>query len=126
MVQGTEAYHSPRLTVSDWNPHPAIRRGAVLYWRGMLQTPSVSVVPVPSAPDLGSLWHGMFNLTLDPIVLLVLLVLVGIFTAVLSVMLVYHWRRFPFEMDLFRRVEHWYLFGVAVLLAAAVFGIFAS
>jgi len=53
----------------------------------------------------------------------VLLALVGIFVATLSVMLIFHWRRFPFETDLFTRVEHWYLFGVFVFIAAAVVGI---
>ena len=89
----------------------------------MLATPSVPALPVPSHVSLGSFSGASFHVTFDPVILTVLLALVGIFVAMLSVMLIYHWRKFPFEHDLFRRVEHWYLFGVFVLFAVAVVGI---
>jgi len=68
---------------------------------------------------------GAFPVTvqLSPAVLAVLTALAAVFVAALSVMLVYHWRRFPYEHDLFRRVERLYLVGVAALLAVAVVGI---
>jgi len=92
----------------------------------MLATPSVPVIPVPANVKLGALFQFPVRITLDPVVLTVLLALVGIFVATLSVMLIYHWRRFPYETDLFARVERWYLAGVFVLLAVAVLGIFIS
>ena len=89
----------------------------------MLQTPAVPVLPTPAHVSLGALSGISVHVTFDPIILTVLLALVGIFVATLSVMLIFHWRRFPFETDLFTRVEHWYLFGVFVFIAAAVVGI---
>jgi hypothetical protein len=49
--------------------------------------------------------------------------LVGILIAALSVMLVYHWRRFPFEHSVFQTAERIYSVGVILLLCAAAFGI---
>ena len=55
--------------------------------------------------------------------LLVLTMLAGIFTAAIAVILVYHWRRFPFEHDTFRTAEHVYIAGVTAFLTLAVLGI---
>ncbi len=54
------------------------------------------------------------------------MLLVGIFTAAATVMLVYHWRRFPFEHDTFRTAERVYLLGTVVLMAVAVAGLLLS
>ncbi len=89
----------------------------------MLQTPAIPALPTPGIQSFGTALQFPLPLTLDPVTLTVVLALVGIFIAALSVVLIYHWRRFQFELELFRRVEHWYLFGVAILLAAAVLGI---
>jgi H+/Cl- antiporter ClcA len=89
----------------------------------MLATPSVPVLPPPSHVSLGSFSGVSFHVTFDPVILTVLLALVGIFVAMLSVMLIYHWRKFPFEQDLFRRVERGYLLGIFVLCTTAVVGI---
>lgn len=79
----------------------------------MLATPTVPVLPVP---DLSSALGGLpLRFELSPVALAVVLALAGIFFAVVSVVLVYHWRRFPFEQDVFDRVERWY-FGVSSLL----------
>jgi len=66
------------------------------------------------------------QLAVSPLVLVVLTMLVGIFVAAMTVMLVYHWRRFPFEHDVFRLAERVYMIGVVLLLAAAVAGILLS
>ena len=89
----------------------------------MFPTPQPSPFLIPDFSGL-----GVFPLTaeISPAVLTVLVALVGIFVAALTVMLMYHWRRFPFEHDLFRRVERLYFFGVVLLLGAAVIGIFLS
>ena len=85
--------------------------------------------PIPqfSTPVLphigGSLGGFSMQLAVSPLVLVVLTMLVGIFVAAMTVMLVYHWRRFPFEHDVFRRAERMYMVGVVLLLAVAVVGI---
>lgn len=78
---------------------------------------------VPMLLSLGSL---PLRLEPTPLALAVLIMLVGIFVAAISVVLIYHWRRFPFERELFRWVERAYLVGVVFLLAVAVLGIFLS
>lgn len=88
--------------------------------------------PIPqfSAPVLphigGTLGNFSMQLAVSPLVLVVLTMLVGIFVAAMTVMLVYHWRRFPFEHDVFRRAERIYMAGVVVLLVVAVVGIFLT
>lgn len=90
----------------------------------MLEGPVLSSL---SASDFFAVWGGLpIHLELSPVVLAALLLPVGIFVAVLSVMLIYHWRRFPFEHDLFRWVERIYLLGVFCLLAVAILGIIFS
>ncbi len=90
----------------------------------MLSTPGI---PEVRTPDLLASWAGFpIYVELSPVVLVVLLLPVGIFVAALSVMLVYHWRRFPFEHDLFRWVERVYLLGVLAFLGVAVIGIVLS
>jgi hypothetical protein len=66
------------------------------------------------------------QLVFSPLVLVVLTMLVGIFVAALSVMLVYHWRRFPFEQGIFLTVERIYFAGVFVLTSVAVLGVLLS
>jgi len=93
----------------------------------MLATPPVPQLTNGALPDLsGSLASLPVQLELSPIALLVLTLLVGIFVAAISVVLVYHWRRFPFEHDTFRTAERLYLAGVIVLLAVSVAGILIS
>ena len=53
-------------------------------------------------------------------------ILVGIFIAAVTVVLIYHWRRFPFEHEIFQSAERMYLSGVVFLLALAVLGIFIA
>jgi hypothetical protein len=90
----------------------------------MLEGP---VVPSVQAPDLLASWGGFpVRVELSPLVLSVLLALAGVFVAAVSVMLVYHWRRFPFEQELFRWVERVYFLGVVVLLGVSVLGIVLS
>lgn len=82
----------------------------------MLPTPTVPVIP---QSDLAGALGG-FPLTLDlsPIALMIVLLLAGLFFAAISVIMVYHWRRFPYERTVFDRVERWY-FRVAGLLVGA-------
>lgn len=93
----------------------------------MLATPPVPQFTNAALPDFGgSLAALPLQLEITPLALVVLTLLVGIFVAAISVVLVYHWRRFPFEHDTFRLAERFYLVGVAAFLAVAVFGILIS
>ncbi|MCC6934097.1 MAG: hypothetical protein IT406_00150 [Candidatus Yanofskybacteria bacterium] len=86
------------------------------------QVPQLSQAPLP---EFRMAWGGeALRLEISPLSLVVLTLLAGIFVAAMSVVLVYHWRRFPFEHETFRRAERVYLFGVVVFLAMAVAGIF--
>ena len=69
--------------------------------------------------DIGGL---PLTFELSTTALLALLLLVAIFWAALSVVLIYHWRKFPYEAATFRRVERWYVFGSAVFFVAALAG----
>jgi hypothetical protein len=85
---------------------------------------NAAVAPQFQAPDLLSELGSLpVTVQLSPAVLSILVALGAVFVAALSVMLVYHWRRFPYEHDLFRRVESLYLTGVALLLGVALVGI---
>lgn len=90
----------------------------------MLEPPTAALY---QAPDLLS-GIGAFPIAveLSPASLSVLLALGAVFVGALSVMLVYHWRRFPYEQDVFRRVERLYFSGTLVFLAVAVVGILMS
>ncbi len=84
-------------------------------------------VPEPprvDTPDFLTAWGGFpVRVELSPLVLAVFLALAGIFVASVTVILIYHWRRFPFEHEVFRWVERVYLLGTLVLLGLALFGI---
>lgn len=93
----------------------------------MVATPTVPVLSSGQSLSFsGLLEHLPISIQLTPVALLMCLVLAGIVVATLSVVLVYHWRRFPFEHDLFRRVERWYWVGVILLIATALAGIIAA
>ncbi len=93
----------------------------------MLATSPVPQFSTPALPRLwGSLGGFSVQLQISPLVLVVLTMLVGIFVAAMTVMLVYHWRRFPFEHDVFRVAERVYTVGVVILLTMAVVGIFLT
>lgn len=72
---------------------------------------------------MGSLGTFPLHVETSPLALVVLTMLAGIFAAAVSVILVYHWRRFPFEHETFQTAERIYLFGVVVFLAISVIGI---
>lgn len=91
---------------------------------GSTPTPLFSPPPIPHIG--GPLGSFTLQLGVSPLMLVVLTMLVGIFVAAVSVMLVYHWRRFPFEQEVFRTVENVYMAGVALLLVTAVVGILLS
>ena len=74
----------------------------------------------------GSLGSFPLHLEATPLALVVLSMLVGIFVAAVSVILVYHWRRFPFEHETFAIAERIYFIGTACLLIIAVVGILIS
>jgi len=71
---------------------------------------------------------GNFPIPIDisPLVVGIIFVLVGIFVAAISVILIYHWRRFPFEYERFKWVERVYLSGTGALLAIAAASVIAS
>jgi hypothetical protein len=92
--------------------------------------PVTPAVPNIFNPSVGPLSDGLdiFPVVLDlsPTALLILTILTGIFIAAVSVVLVYHWRRFPFEHETFRTAERVYFAGTFVFLAVAVIGILIS
>lgn len=93
----------------------------------MLSTPQVPQLSQAPIPELRMLWGDTpLRLEASPLSLVVLTMLVGIFVAAVTVVLVYHWRRFPFEHETFRYAERVYLLGVAVFLVIAVVGILIS
>jgi len=63
---------------------------------------------------------------LSPLGLGIVFVLVCILFATVSLVLIYHWRRFPYEQEVFDRVEKIYLIVAAVLMAVSVVAILAS
>ena len=71
---------------------------------------------------------GGFAVQLDfsPMALGIILALVAIFFATVTVILVYHWRRFPYDQAVFDSVERVYVIVSAVLLAVSILGILAS
>jgi len=93
----------------------------------MVVSPSVPPISAAGLPDLtGALGSFPISIELSSLVLVVLTVLVGIFIGAVSVVLIYHWRRFPFEHDIFRTAERVYLSGVALMLVGVVIGILAA
>lgn len=109
------AYRATRIWYTDGMALPAITPVIV----PQFTNPVVSVFS-------GNLASFPIILAVSPLVLIVLTMLAGIFVAALSVMLVYHWRRFPFEHDVFYTVERVYIAGVVVLLVVVVFSILLS
>lgn len=90
----------------------------------MLSTP---LIPQGPAPTWGSILAGFpLQVDLSPIALAVVLVLVCILFAAVSIVLVYHWRRFPFEQEVFDRVEKVYMLVSGILLAISVLAIVLS
>ena len=87
----------------------------------MLTAPAI---PPVIAPDLANALGGFpFHFDFSPLAMGIVLALVAIFFAVVTVVLVYHWRRFPFDQEVFDRVERWYFVVSGVLLAVSLIGI---
>lgn len=63
---------------------------------------------------------------LSPLVLVSLASLVGVFIAAVTVILLYHWRRFPFEHEIFKTAERVYIGGILMLGAIVGLGILFS
>ena len=63
---------------------------------------------------------------LSPLLLVSLASLAGVFIAAVTVILLYHWRRFPFEHDTFKMAERVYIGGVIALGAIVGLGILLS
>lgn len=61
---------------------------------------------------------------LAPVGLMIVIMLVSVFFATLSVILIYHWRRFPYEQTVFHRVERLYFLVAFVLLGISIVCIF--
>ncbi|MBP6885848.1 MAG: hypothetical protein KBC02_01225 [Candidatus Pacebacteria bacterium] len=88
------------------------------------QLPRITGVPFP---DLQSVWTSLpVTVELSPLVLVSLASLVGVFIAAVTVILLYHWRRFPFEHEIFKTAERVYIGGVIALGAIAGLGILFS
>ena len=90
----------------------------------MLVTPQIPRLFSGLFPDTASTITSLpLRIEVSSLMLIVLAVLVGIFIATITVILLYHWRRFPFEVETFRTAERIYLSGVVIFLAVAVIGI---
>lgn len=92
-----------------------------------LTPPSIPRIAPAGVSEFTNSWASLpLSIEISPLVLVVLTVLAGIFIAAMTVVLIYHWRRFPFEHEIFRTAERVYLGGVVVFLAVAVVGILIS
>ena len=90
----------------------------------MIATPTV---PVMSGGDLTTFLGGLpLHFELSQAALAIALALVGILFATVSVVLIYHWRRFPFEQEVFARVERLYFLVATVLLVMSVLFVFIA
>ena len=90
----------------------------------MFQTPQLPHLAPRGISDFTGSWASLpLQLDISPLVLVVLTSLAGIFIGAVSVVLIYHWRRFPFEQEIFRNAERIYIIGVGVFLALAFVGI---
>lgn len=88
----------------------------------MIDTPATPALP---GSDFSGLFGGLpLQAEISGFALAILFALVGIFVATVSVILVYHWRQFPFERPTFQWAERVYLFGAFVLSIVAAAGIF--
>jgi hypothetical protein len=89
----------------------------------MLETPGIP--SVLGGGDMGAIsLPGLPVLVeVSPAALVVLFVLVALYAAALTVVLVYHWRRFPFEHELFKNVERFYSLGYVLFLGCALVAI---
>jgi hypothetical protein len=79
------------------------------------------MLTLPAVPMFsGAHLSGPVPVELAPIGLAVIIMLASAFFAAVSVILVYHWRRFPYEQEVFHRVERLYFFVSFVLLGLAI------
>lgn len=93
----------------------------------MIANPSVPPIVGAPLPDFaGAVASLPIRIEFSPLILVVLAMLAGIYIAAMSVVLLYHWRRFPFEHAIFLTAERIYLTGVALLLSVVVVGILIS
>ena len=105
---------------------PGVQHPGPFLWYNLLTMDVTPVVPRfgGSLPDLGSSLLSLpIHIEISQLILVVLTMLVSIFAAAVSVILVYHWRRFPFEHAIFLAAERAFLIGVGVLVAIAFVGI---
>ncbi len=108
---------------------PGIRPRALFWvWYTLevaaLASPYIPPIAPAGLSDLAGSWATLpLTIDISPLVLVVLTSLVGIFIAAVTVVLVYHWRRFPFEHDIFHRAEYIYVAGLAVFLGLSVLGV---
>jgi hypothetical protein len=112
------------LTVTNWKPQRPPSGGFCDTMVLMLATPTV---PKVSPSDFTAAFGGLpLRFELSQVSLAIVMAMVLIFFSVASVVLLYHWRRFPFEHDTFHRAERVYEAVSLLLVAIAVFGIFFS
>jgi hypothetical protein len=93
------------------------------YTDGMLETPTIPAVF--GGGDVGTISLAGLPVLVEvsPAALIVIFALVALYAAALTVVLVYHWRRFPFEHVLFKNIEHFYAIGHVLFLGCALVAI---
>jgi len=80
----------------------------------------------PTVPGLGLLFSGFpLSSTIPPLALAALFGIAMLYTAGMSVMLIYHWRKYPFERRTLLRAERLYVSG-CFLFTVLAFVILAS
>lgn len=88
-----------------------------------LETPSIPSVFNAPQGDAFAFAGFPVRVEISAAVLVVVFVLAALYAVALSVILVYHWRRFPFEHELFVGVERFYVLGQLVFLGCALVAI---
>ena len=87
----------------------------------MIATPTV---PPANVPELSQIFGGLpLQVGFSRSALLVVFLLVIVFFAAMSVIFVYHWRRFPYERNVFEMVENLYFTVSVILLLTSLVGI---
>ena len=77
-------------------------------------------------PDITAVLTFPLHFSIPPHILVLLFAAVVSFWAVMTVIFLYHWRRFPYDKPFLRVGELTFLYGSAVFIVIALGGIVAS
>ena len=77
------------------------------------------------ALDFGAALSFPLAVSVSPTILALAFALVVAFWAVMTVIYMYHWRRFPYGKEVLRKLERVYLIVSSVIIVLALGGMFA-